>query len=135
MRFVIDTNTLVSAALFARSTPRQAFDTALNRGELLTSESCLAELNQVLHRPKFARYLTPFEADLFINQYSLKATMVSVSSVVKDCRDAKDNKFLELAIDGVATCIITGDQDLLVLHPFLTISIVTPFDFLSWAPA
>ena len=43
--------------------------------------------------------------------------MVSVSSVVTDCRDAKDNKFLELAIDGVATCIITGDQDLLVLHP------------------
>lgn len=135
MRFVLDTNTLISAALFARSTPRQAFDAALDRGELLTSESCLAELNQVLHRPKFARYLTPFEADLFINQYSLKATVVDVSSMITDCRDAKDNKFLELAIDGVATCIITGDQDLLVLHPYLTVSIVTPFDFLSWAPA
>ncbi|WP_018621536.1 putative toxin-antitoxin system toxin component, PIN family [Spirosoma luteum] len=135
MRFVLDTNTLVSAALFVKSAPRQAFDAALDRGELLTSESCLAELNQVLHRPKFARYLTSFEADLFINQYSLKATVVDVSSVIKDCRDAKDNKFLELAIDGVATCIITGDQDLLVLHPYLTVSIVTPFDFLSWAPA
>ena len=129
MRFVFDTNTLVSAALFARSTPRQAFDAALNRGELLTSESCLAELNQVLHRPKFARYLTPFEADLFINQYSLKATVVDVNSVITDCRDAKDNKFLELAIDGVATFIITGDQDLLVLHPYLTVSIVTPLIF------
>lgn len=135
MRFVLDTNTLVSAALFARSTPSQAFDAALNRGELLTSESCLAELNQVLQRPKFARYLTPFEADLFINQYGLKATVVDVDSVITDCRDAKDNKFLELAIDGIATCIITGDQDLLVLHPYLTVSIVTPSDFLSWAPA
>lgn len=135
MRFVMDTNTLVSAALMAKSTPRQAFDAALNRGELLTSESCLAELNQVLHRPKFARYLTPFEADLFINQYSLKATVVTVSSSITDCRDLKDNKFLELAIDGAANFIITGDQDLLVLHPYLAVSIVTPVDFLNWAHA
>lgn len=134
MRFVLDTNTLVSAALMANSTPRQAFDAALNRGELLTSESCLAELNQVLHRPKFARYLTPFEADLFINQYSLKATVVTVSSSITDCRDLKDNKFLELAIDGAANCIITGDQDLLVLHPYRAVSIVTPVDFLNWVP-
>ena len=132
MRFVFDTNTLVSAALFTRSIPRQAFDSALSRGELLTSESCLAELNQVLHRPKFARYLTPFEADLFINQYSLKVTSVSVNSSVSDCRDLKDNKFLELAIDGQAACIISGDQDLLVLHPYQGISIFSPTDFLSW---
>ena len=135
MRFVLDTNTLVSAALMAKSIPRQAFDMALNKGELLTSESCLAELNQVLHRPKFARYLTPFEADLFINQYSLKATVVTISSSITDCRDLKDNKFLELAIDGIANCIVTGDQDLLVLHPYRTLSIVTPFAFLSWVSA
>ncbi|UHG94974.1 putative toxin-antitoxin system toxin component, PIN family [Spirosoma oryzicola] len=135
MRFVLDTNTLVSAALMAKSTPRQAFDMALNKGELLTSESCLAELNQVLHRPKFARYLTPFEADLFINQYSLKATVVTISSSITDCRDLKDNKFLELAIDGIANCIVTGDQDLLVLHPYRALSIVTPFAFLSWVSA
>lgn len=132
MRFVFDTNTLVSAALFAQSIPRQAFDAALSRGELLTSESCLAELNQVLHRPKFARYLTPFEADLFISQYSLKVNSVSVNSSVSDCRDLKDNKFLELAIDGQAACIISGDQDLLVLHPYQGISIFSPTDFLSW---
>ncbi|MCK8495804.1 putative toxin-antitoxin system toxin component, PIN family [Spirosoma sp. RP8] len=135
MRFVLDTNTLVSAALMAKSIPRQAFDMALNKGELLTSESCLAELNQVLHRPKFARYLTPFEADLFINQYSLKATVVTISSSITDCRDLKDNKFLELAIDGIANCIVTGDQDLLVLHPYRALSIVTPFAFLSWVSA
>lgn len=132
MKFVLDTNTLVSAALSATSTPRQAFEMAASRGELLTSESCLAELNQVLHRPKFARYLTAFEADLFINQYSLKTTSVSISSLLTDCRDQKDNKFLELAVDGEATCIITGDQDLLVLHPYRSIPILTPTDFLNW---
>ncbi|GAB3780189.1 hypothetical protein GCM10028818_31900 [Spirosoma horti] len=132
MKFIFDTNTLVSAALSAQSTPRQAFDTALRRGELLTSESCLAELNQVLHRPKFARYLKPFEADLFINQYSLTTTSINITSSLTDCRDQKDNKFLELAVDGEAACIITGDQDLLVLHPYHSIPILTPTDFLNW---
>lgn len=132
MKFIFDTNTLVSAALSAQSTPRQAFDTALRQGELLTSESCLAELNQVLHRPKFARYLTPFEADLFINQYSLTTTAINVTSSLTDCRDQKDNRFLELAIDGQADCIVTGDQDLLVLHPYHGVQILTPIDFLNW---
>ena len=132
MRFVLDTNLLISAALFAQSVPRRTFDQALQRGTLLTSEACLAELNQVLHRPKFARYLTPFEADLFINQYSLIAELVVVTSSLPDCRDPKDNKFLELAIDGQATCLISGDQDLLVLHPYREIQILTPAEFLGW---
>lgn len=131
MRFVFDTNTLISAALFARSIPRQALDRAMQQGKLLTSEACLAELNQVLHRPKFARYLTPFEADLFINQYSLSVVLVTVSSQVSDCRDPKDDKFLALALDGEATCLITGDQDLLMLHPYRTIPVLTPADFLN----
>ena len=43
-----------------------------------------------------------------------------------------DNKFLELAFSGNADCIITGDQDLLVLNPFREIPIITPRKFLSW---
>lgn len=35
-----------------------------------------------------------------------------------ECRDVKDNTFLELALSGKATWIISGDADLLVLHPF-----------------
>jgi putative PIN family toxin of toxin-antitoxin system len=55
---------------------------------------------------------------------------VEVTSLVSNCRDPKDNKFLELAIDGKATSIVTGDKDLLVLHPFRNINIVTPGAFL-----
>lgn len=135
MRFVFDTNTLVSAALFAQSLPRQALDKAVGLGELLTSEACLAELNQVLHRPKFARYLTPFEADLFINQFALAVSLVEIDSRLTDCRDSKDNKFLELAVDRKATGLVSGDQDLLVLHPYHDIFILTPADFLRWANA
>ena len=43
-----------------------------------------------------------------------------------DCRDPKDDKFLELALNGKATHIVSGDEDLLVLHPFRGIPILTP---------
>jgi len=47
------------------------------------------------------------------------------------CRDPKDNMFLELAATAGVSCIISGDQDLLGLHPFNTISILSAADFLQ----
>ena len=41
------------------------------------------------------------------------------------CRDAKDDKFLELAVNGNAELIVSGDEDLLILNPFQEIAIVT----------
>jgi len=49
----------------------------------------------------------------------------------KVCRDPKDNKYLELAVAANASCIVTGDQDLLVLNPFRNIPILTSADFLA----
>jgi predicted nucleic acid-binding protein len=42
-----------------------------------------------------------------------------------------DNKLLETAIAGSADCLVTGDQDLLVLNPFQGIPILTPVGFLA----
>jgi predicted nucleic acid-binding protein len=50
---------------------------------------------------------------------------------VTACRDSNDDKFLALALAIKANCIVTGDQDLLVLHPFQGIPILTPADFLN----
>jgi putative PIN family toxin of toxin-antitoxin system len=44
--------------------------------------------------------------------------LITINETIDICRDPKDNKFLELAISGKATHIITGDKDLLELHPF-----------------
>jgi len=52
-------------------------------------------------------------------------------SVVRDCRDPDDNKFLALALDGHAECIVTGDPHLLELHPWRGIPILTPRAFLE----
>lgn len=61
--------------------------------------------------------------------------MVNVLETVTECRDPRDNKFLELAVSGRATHIVTGDSDLLALHPFRGIIVVSPSSFLALASA
>lgn len=58
-RVVLDTSTLVSAALRVGSVPHQAFSRAAAQGELCFSQHTLAELDTVLMRPKFDKYLPP----------------------------------------------------------------------------
>jgi putative PIN family toxin of toxin-antitoxin system len=50
---------------------------------------------------------------------------------VADCRDAKDNKYLELAIVAGATIIVSSDEDLLVLNPWRGIRILRPAEYLA----
>jgi uncharacterized protein len=130
-RFVLDTNVIVSAVLSPHSVPRQAFDLAFIRGTVLVSDSMLTELDNVLHRPKFERYISEDERLQFLAKFIRDSTVVEVTQVITDCRDAKDNKFLELAVSGSAKCIVSGDADLLVLHPFRGMPIVTPQVFLG----
>ena len=55
---------------------------------------------------------------------------VEIDVRINDCRDPSDNKFLELAVSGRATHIITGDGDLLGLDPFQGKPVLTPGEFL-----
>ena len=135
-RFVFDTNAVVSAALLKRSVSRHAFDKAVAEGKLLVSVETIDELNRVLGRADLARYLTEDERLEFLAVLLREAELVEITQHVGECRDPQDNKILELAVSGKASCIISGDQDLLVLHPFREIPIVTPRDFLDevWQP-
>lgn len=130
-RFVFDTNALISAALLKRSISRRAFDKAIDEGELLVSAETVNELHQVLGRVDFAKYLTEDERMEFLTVLLREATLIEIVARVNECRDPDDNKFLELAVSGGATCIVSGDKDLLVLHPFRGIPVVTPRDFLD----
>jgi len=130
-RYVFDTNTIVSAVLFEQSKPGQCFFVALRRGEVIVSLALLAELQEVLGRKKFDRYILPEERERFLARLVLEATLVPVTIQLQACRDPKDDKVLELAVSGNATCIISGDQDLLELHPFHGIPILTPAQFLA----
>ena len=130
MRFVFDTNVLLSALLLPKSKPRQALALALRNGELLLSLAVLAELAAVLGRQQFRRYVTDEEARAFLAALTREAVLVDVDTHIEKCRDPKDDKFLELAVSGHASHIITGDSDLLALHPFAGIQIITPHAFL-----
>jgi len=130
-RCVFDTNTLVSALLFERSTPGEAVRWALQNGEILISPSTLEELAEILQREKFDRYVTPSEREEFLEAFVEGATFIEPTEVIRACRDPKDDKFLELAVSGEADYVVTGDADLLDLNPFRDISIVTPAEFLA----
>jgi putative PIN family toxin of toxin-antitoxin system len=130
-RTVIDTGVAVSAVLLPRSVPRQAFDAAAARGKLLVSEATVTELDEVLRRPKFNKYVSEEKRLEFLAALVLEAEQVEVTEVITACRDAKDNKFLELAVCGRASHILSGDGDLLALHPFRGIAVVTPHAFLT----
>ncbi|MDQ2920511.1 MAG: putative toxin-antitoxin system toxin component, PIN family [Acidobacteriota bacterium] len=132
MRFVLDTNVVVSALLLADSVPRQAFDKVLTEGTLLISVPILLELAEVLRRRQFNKYLLEEERMRFLVDLLKESELFETTEAITECRDPKDNKFLELAFCGKADCIISGDDDLLVLNPFREIPIITPRESLSW---
>ncbi len=133
MRVVFDTNTLISALLFEQSTPHQALVYASRQGEILLSASLANELNDTLQRKKFERYVTPEQREEFLIALVQSATLVEVTETISICRDPKDNHILELAVSGNADVVVTGDADLLVLHPFRGIAILNPQGFLKSA--
>jgi putative PIN family toxin of toxin-antitoxin system len=128
---VFDTNTLVSAVLFERSRPGQALRRALGRGRVLLSSPTLEELAEVLQREKFERYVTAAEREEFLVGFVESALFMEPTEEVRACRDAKDDKFLELAVSGRAAYLISGDADLLALHPFRGVAIMTATEFLQ----
>jgi putative PIN family toxin of toxin-antitoxin system len=128
---VVDTNVLVSSALFPESTPGKVFDHVQLVDTLLFSEPTFEELREVLNRPKFERYLDGVWRDRFLSRLRAGGSFVDIRRTVQVCRDAKDDKFLDVAINGRADLIVTGDADLLALHPFEDIEIITPTAYLA----
>ena len=127
---VLDTNTLISTIILPRSVPARAYQKAIDLGELVVSESTLAELYDVLQRSKFDKYVSLEKRLFFHAELAAIAVHVPITHTITACRDPKDNKFLELALSASATIIISGDDDLLVLHPFEGIAVLSPADYL-----
>jgi putative PIN family toxin of toxin-antitoxin system len=121
----------VSAAIFPRSTPGRAVREGLRRGEFVLSAATTEELAEVLGRPKFDRYISSRTRQRFLAAVVHRAHVVETNQSFHVCRDPKDDKFLELAVCSNVSFLVTGDKDMLALHPFQGISIVTPARFLA----
>jgi predicted nucleic acid-binding protein len=92
---------------------------------------CSTQPTKILNRAVLDRYLSREIREDFLASLATETELITINETIDICRDPKDNKFLELAISGNATHIITGDKDLLELHPFQDILIVTPSQFLD----
>lgn len=131
MRIVIDTNVFISRLLLPESVPGRAARRAIEVGTLLVSEDTLYEIAAVLAKPKLNRYLSVERRQQFLVEIEEVAKFVPIIQRIRACRDHNDDKFLELAINGRAALILTGDRDLLAMHPFRGITIQSPADYLA----
>ncbi len=132
LRFVFDTNVIVSAALKPRGIAGRSLAVAISHGQILLSDPTVLELAVVILRDKFDTYASRESREAFFLSFiNDKVEIVEPTERIRACRDRKDDKFLELAAVGNADYIVTGDQDLLVLHPFRAIPILTPAAFLA----
>ena len=122
-RFVLDTNVLISAALTPAGRPRVLVDA-------IRDAKTFGELRTRFHRSKFDRYVGRDARWLFLAQLEAVSEWVSIVGARLGCRDPADDMLLETALLGRADCLITGDQDLLVMSPFEGIPILTPAEAL-----
>lgn len=129
-RIVFDTGVLVSAAILPDSTPALALEKAWMHFEVCVSTETLAELETVLMRPKFDRYINAALRQAFIEGFREHACRVTVEQTVTDCADPADNKFLALAETAGAELIVSSDPHLNDLHPWHGIPILPPGPFL-----
>jgi putative PIN family toxin of toxin-antitoxin system len=134
MRAVIDTNILVRAVIKPQGTVGPIL-LRLRRGDytLLYSQPLLEELVDVLSRPRLRRKYGVNDDDIktIISLILLRGEVVTPTQPITVCRDPKDNKFLEAAVAGQAEAIVSGDEDLLILDPFVGIPILRSAAFLQ----
>jgi uncharacterized protein len=99
-------------------------------GGLLKSAATEREILSVLSRPQIAAVTIPTFCD-DLAKLLARAELVAITERITACRDPHDDKFLELAVNGRADLIISGDADLLALNPFRDIPILTPAAFMQ----
>ena len=127
---IIDTNLWVS---FLIAKDFNKLDLLIRRKavKLLFSQNLLEEVVKVLARPKFIKYFSNDEVILLLKFFEDYGELVEVNSNLTLCRDSKDDFLLNLAIDGNADYLITGDKDLLILKEIKITKILTFSQFIN----
>lgn len=132
-KLVVDTTLWISRLLVPGGTAARAVDHGLSWGIPLMSEETLTELSNVLSRAKFDRYVSREDRQHFLRLLGGIVRVMPIVQRIVACRDPRDDKFLDVALNGEVQLILTGDKDLLKLHPFHGIDIIAPADFLQWS--
>lgn len=129
MRVFLDTNVWL-AAFLTRGSCQELMEYCLEAHDLYTSSFILQEIEEKLTKKlKFPAAHVKVLIHFICAQAHL-ATEVAIGK--KLCRDPKDDKVLAAALGARASCLVTGDQDLLILKKVGPLPIVSPSDFWKW---
>lgn len=130
MKIFIDTNVWISYFL---SRTFGNLENILSKKEIkiYTSLEQLDELERVLRYPKLKKYFSEDAIVDIMKFVSEKCIIVSIERIIQDCRDPEDNYILDIGTQFHLDYIITGDEDLLALHPFKKIKILKITKFIE----
>jgi putative PIN family toxin of toxin-antitoxin system len=123
-RIILDTNLWIS---FLISNNFNSIDTLFvqRKLKLIFSKELLDEFLSVALRPKFKKYFNETDVNKLLSVIEFYGELISISSKINLCRDPKDDFLLDLANDGEADYIVTGDLDLLELKRINKTKIIT----------
>lgn len=128
-KIILDTNLWIS---FLISNNFQIIEELLEKNKiiLIYSDRLISEIDNVINRPKFKKYFSKDSVELIYELFDKQGLLIPITSNILLCRDEKDNFLLNLAIDGNADYLITGDKDLLVIKKIKKTEIITISDFI-----
>ena len=101
--------------------------------ELLFSQELMEEFISVAKRPKFTKYFTDDDIRNTLRLFDTYGKLVKIKSNIIECRDYKDNFLLNLAVDGKADFLVTGDKDLIVIGEIRKTKIISISDLFEWS--
>jgi putative PIN family toxin of toxin-antitoxin system len=129
---VLDSNLIVSSILNPEGICTSAIEIAGSNFDMISSKETIGELITVLQRDKFDKYASKENRAVRLGVYIEATRMVDVGVSITECLDPKDNKFLELAVAGGASIIVSGDKKHLVsMSPFRGVEIIRVRDFVE----
>lgn len=128
-RIVFDTSSLIPACLNPDREPARIFRRAVLEHDVFTSVDTFNELASVLARDKFDAWRPREHRRMWVELFRLAVTLVEVKVPIAECRDIKDNKFLELAVAANADVLVSSDIHLLEMHPFRGVQILQLSEF------
>ena len=133
MRVVLDANVLISAVISSKGSPATILSYwREDKLELILSEAILQEVDRVMHYPRIQeRYRLSEE---LIEQFLLllREGGILVEPEEEVEADASDNRYLECALAGHSTYVVSGDRHLLDLREYRGIQILAPREFVAF---
>ena len=129
-RVIFDTNLWVS---FLISNKLTVFDQLIynQKIKLVFSKELIDEFFEVVSRQKFSKYFSNSDIQKVLTLFDEYGVIVKVNSDINICRDPNDNFLLNLAVDGKADFLLTGDEDLLIIEKIGNARILTVNDFIK----